>query len=591
MKKFRMFIVASLLCSFASPTLSLAGSSQVKSKQETKEKTKETFKVKNSKINLNSKWVPENNFESATDANGKKIAWNDISKSVATSGKVDTTKVGSYKITYTFNKTKETAIVEVVEEKKVNKDKPKNTKEQSPGITPTSLNLRDTNLKVGENWKAELNFDSIIMSDGSKLTWADASKEIIVTGNVDTEKPGNYKVTYNYRSLSKTATITVESDVKPQELIVKDSKLKVGSSWEAKDNFESILMSDGSKLSWEAISKEMIITDTVDTKKAGTYKVTYNYRNLKKVATITVESDVKAKDLVVKNSTILVGDQWTEKDNFEFVLMSDGSKLSWEDVAKEMKVTGKVDSQKEGTYKVTYNYREFKKVAIITVKSKNEVTAKKLVVKNSTIFTDSNWHAKDNFDYILMSDGSKLLWKDVEKEIVVSGKVNTQKAGTYKITYNVRGLSKVAEVTVKNLEAKSMVVKDSTISLGSKWHAKDNFNYLLLSNGSKLTWEKVEKEIIITGEVNTQKVGTYKVTYDCKGLTKVATITVKQSGKPGSGTTNGKKPTVSKPTTSKPTKYLPKTGEVNNSSLLMIGVLIISGTFIGLTFKLKKETN
>ncbi|MFW7431717.1 bacterial Ig-like domain-containing protein [Vagococcus carniphilus] len=536
--------------------------------------TPTSLNLRDTNLKVGENWKAELNFDSIIMSDGSKLTWADASKEIIVTGNVDTEKPGNYKVTYNYRSLSKTATITVESD-----------------VKPQELIVKDSKLKVGSSWEAKDNFESILMSDGSKLSWEAISKEMIITDTVDTKKAGTYKVTYNYRNLTKVATITVESDIEPQELMVKDSKLKVGSSWEAKDNFEFILMSDGSKLSWEDVSKEMVVTDTVDTKKAGTYKVTYNYRNLKKVATITVESDVKAKDLVVKNSTILVGDQWTEKDNFEFVLMSDGSKLSWEDVAKEMKVTGKVDSQKEGTYKVTYNYREFKKVAIITVKSKNEVTAKKLVVKNSTIFTDSNWHAKDNFDYILMSDGSKLLWKDVEKEIVVSGKVNTQKAGTYKITYNVRGLSKVAEVTVKNLEAKSMVVKDSTISLGSKWHAKDNFNYLLLSNGSKLTWEKVEKEIIITGEVNTQKVGTYKVTYDCKGLTKVATITVKQSGKPGSGTTNGKKPTVSKPTTSKPTKYLPKTGEVNNSSLLMIGVLIISGTFIGLTFKLKKETN
>ncbi|MGY3721504.1 bacterial Ig-like domain-containing protein, partial [Vagococcus carniphilus] len=337
--------------------------------------------------------------------------------------------------------------------------------------------------------------------------------------------------------------------------------------------------------------KEIEVTGSVDTKKAGTYKVTYNYRDIKKVATIIVEANVTAKDVVVKDSKIDVGSKWDAKDNFEYVLMSNGSKLSWSDVSKEIEVTGSVDTKKAGTYKVTYTYRDIKKVATVTVKKQNEVTAKKLVVRDTKIFVDSKWNVKDNFNYVLMSDGSKLLWKDVEREITVDGKVNTQKAGTYKITYKFRGLTNVAKITVEEVKAKSLILKDTTLVVGSKWNAKDNFEYVLMNNGTKLSWTDVEKEILIFGEVNTQKAGTYKVTYECRDLKKVATITVKQSGKPVSGTSVGNKPTASKPVTTKPVKPLPQTSETNNSELLIIGILMISGVFILVSFKLRKETN
>ena len=513
MKKIRMFIVATLLCSLSTPLISLAETTQAKPKQEIGQNSKATLKVKNSKISLNSKWVPENNFEAATDESGKKLSWNDVNKSIVVSGKVDTTKIGTYKITYKLNKMNKTATVEVFDDNKpIKKAETKKNRDQSSEVLPTALNLKNTVLKTGQTWNPESNFDSVVMSDGSKLLWSDISKEVIVTGSVDTTK-------------------------------------------------------------------------------AGTYKVTYNFRDFTKVATVTVEADVTAKDVVVKDSKIDVGSKWDAKDNLEYVFMSNGSKLSWSDVSKEIEVTGSVDTKKAGTYKVTYTYRDIKKVATVTVKKQNEVTAKKLVVRDTKIFVDSKWNVKDNFNYVLMSDGSKLLWKDVEREITVDGKVNTQKAGTYKITYKFRGLTNVAKITVEEVKAKSLILKDTTLVVGSKWNAKDNFEYVLMNNGTKLSWTDVEKEILIFGEVNTQKAGTYKVTYECRDLKKVATITVKQSGKPVSGTSVGNKPTASKPVTTKPVKPLPQTSETNNSELLIIGILMISGVFILVSFKLRKETN
>ena len=596
MKKFKILIVGTLLFSFASPIVSFAETKQVKSKQETK--VKSTLKVKNSKISLNSKWAPENNFETATDENGKKLDWKDISKTISVKGKVDTTKKGSYKITYKLNQISESITVDVVEESKTATTKEQSKKEtaQKPvsEVIAVALNVKDTTLKVGDNWSPEATFDTVTMSDDSKLSWTDVSKEMVVTGEVDTKKAGSYKVTYNYKGLSKVANITVKEteEVKAKDMVLKDTTIKTDSKWEAKDNFEHILMTDDSKLSWTDVSKEMVVTGEVDTKKAGTYKVTYNYKSLSKVASITVKEteEVKVKDMVLKDTTLKVDSKWEAKDNFSYVLMSDGSKLNWKDVEKEIVVTGEVDTKKAGIYKVTYNFKDLSRVAVITVSGKDIVTAKKLVLKDSKTVIGSKWEAKDNFSYVLMSDGSKLNWKDVEKEIVVIGKVDTKKSGINKITYEFRGLANVAKVTVEEVKTKSMFVKDTTINLGSKWHAKDNFNYVLLENDKKLMWKDVEKEIVISGEVDTKKTGTYKVTYKYKGLNKVATITVKKSGKPTPGTTKPsiKKPTKTKLTTTKPVKRLPQTGEANSSYLSIIGMLVLGSILTVINFKMKK---
>ena len=389
--------------------------------------------------------------------------------------------------------------------------------------------------------------------------------------------------------MNKVADITVKEieEVKVKDMVLRDTTLKVDSKWEAKDNFDYVLMTDGSKLAWSDVSKEIVVTGEVDTKKAGIYKVTYNYKGLSKVANITVKEteEVKVKDMELKDTTLKVGSKWEAKDNFSYVLMSDGSKLNWEDVEKEIVVTGEVDTKKAGTYKITYNFKDLSRVAVVTVSGKDIVTPKKLVLKDSKIAIASKWEAKDNFSYALMSDGSKLNWKDVAKEIVVTGKVDTNKSGINKITYEFRGVTNVAKVTVEEVKAKSMFVKDTTINLGSKWHAKDNFNYVLMENDKKLIWEDVEKEILISGEVNTQKVGSYKVSYKYKGLNKVATIRVKKTGKSTLGTT---KPSVKKPTGTKLVKRLPQTGDTSSSYLSIIGMLILGSILTVISFKKKK---
>ncbi|MFC6346207.1 bacterial Ig-like domain-containing protein [Vagococcus carniphilus] len=256
--------------------------------------------------------------------------------------------------------------------------------------------------------------------------------------------------------------------------------------------------------------------------------------------------------------------------------------MSWEDVSKETIVTGEVNTKKVGTYKVTYSYRSFEKVATITVAE--DVIPKDMIINNSTIVVGSKWEAKNNFDSVIMSDGTKYSWEDVSKEMIVTGEVNTNKVGVYEVTYDYRSFSKVAKVTVEDVKAKEIVTKDSTISLGSKWSATDNFVHILLNNNNKLSWTDVEKEIVVTGEVDTNKAGVYKVTYDCRGLTKVATITVKDSGKPTQTQSN-----INKPTVNKPVKPLPQTGESTNPFIYIAGILLIMGTFLAISFKLKKE--
>lgn len=56
------------------------------------------------------------------------------------------------------------------------------------------LNAHDSTIYVGENWKAEDNFDGGTDPKGSPITFEDVS----VDGSVDTTKVGKYEITYSY---------------------------------------------------------------------------------------------------------------------------------------------------------------------------------------------------------------------------------------------------------------------------------------------------------------------------------------------------------------------------------------------------------
>lgn len=90
----------------------------------------------------------------------------------------------------------------------------------------TAVNVHDSTLYVGNEWKAEDNFDSALDKDGNAVDF----KDIKVTGNVNTNEPGKYDVSYNYEGVQSKATITVKDNILrfsnvPSELSFNDSKI------------------------------------------------------------------------------------------------------------------------------------------------------------------------------------------------------------------------------------------------------------------------------------------------------------------------------------------------------------------------------
>lgn len=114
---------------------------------------------------------------------------------VTISGEVDTSKIGTYEITYSLHNIKKTRTVKVIE---------------APS-TPTILHLngdKNITLNVGEEYK-EPGYNAVDYIDG------DLSSKVTVSGTVDTKKAGIYRLVYsvvNSKNVttSETRVVTVK---------------------------------------------------------------------------------------------------------------------------------------------------------------------------------------------------------------------------------------------------------------------------------------------------------------------------------------------------------------------------------------------
>ncbi|MFK4891299.1 bacterial Ig-like domain-containing protein, partial [Lactococcus petauri] len=69
-----------------------------------------------------------------------------------------------------------------------------------------TLEVKDSLIYVGDNWKAEDNFVSATDKEGNTLSVSD----VVIEGIVDTDNVGEYDITYKNGSLSKVAKVTVK---------------------------------------------------------------------------------------------------------------------------------------------------------------------------------------------------------------------------------------------------------------------------------------------------------------------------------------------------------------------------------------------
>lgn len=435
-----------------------------------------------STIYIGDTWEAEDNFDSATNKEGDtNVAFSDVT----VTGTVNTTVAGAYPVTYTYNGVS----------KKIN---------VTVKAKQTAVNAHDSAIYTGDTWNAEDNFDSALDKDGNSVVFAN----VTVAGNVNTTEAGTNTITYSYDGGSKTITVTVLEN--KEGISAHDSTIYVGDAWNAKDNFDSAFDKDGNAVDLEDVT----VTEkpTVDTTKAGAYEVTYKYGKVSKKITLTVKAKLTAVN--AHDSAIYIGDTWSAEDNFDSALDKDGNSVAFADI----EVKGTVDTDKVGTYPVTYTYDGVSKT--INIQVKDILTA--VNAHDSEIYIGDNWNAKDNFDSAKDKDGNTVNWKDIN--VSENPAVDLETVGVYQVTYSYGGVSKTINLTVHPRKT-SLEVHDSTMYTGDKWKAEDNFDNATDKKGDQIPF----KDVTVTGQVDSKTAGTYEITYIYDGLKKVARITVIQN--------------------------------------------------------------
>ncbi|EMW5322278.1 fibrinogen-binding MSCRAMM adhesin Fss2 [Enterococcus faecalis] len=349
-------------------------------------------------------------------------------------------------------------------------------------IDHSRLQVKDSTIYVGDSWKPEENFVSATDKTGQDVPF----EKITVSGQVDTSKAGVYPIVYSYEGKEETANVTVKPD--QSKLEVKDTTIYVGDSWKPEDNFVSATDKTGQDVPFEKID----VQGTVNVDKIGDYEIVYKNGTKEAKAIVHVRDDSR---LQVKDTTIYVGDSWKPEENFVSATDKTGQDVPFEKIT----VSGQVDTSKAGVYPIVYSYEGKEETAHVTVKPDQS----KLEVKDSTIYVGDSWKPEDNFVSATDKTGQDVPFEKID----VQGTVNVDKIGDYEIVY--KNGTKEAKAIVHVRDDSRLQVKDSTIYVGDKWEAEDNFVSVTDKTGQDVPFEKID----VQGTVNVDKIGDYEIVY------------------------------------------------------------------------------
>ncbi|EOL47147.1 bacterial Ig-like domain-containing protein [Enterococcus phoeniculicola] len=418
--------------------------------------------VHNTTLTVGDTWKEEDNFDKAVDIWGNPVSFNQLTHS----GTVDTTTAGVYKVVY------EQSVPEIIE----SKVEGKHFATAMITVLPkdeTHVKVHDSQLTVGDSWKAEDNFDYAKDFYGNDIPLS----AIQVTGNVDTMTPGEYQVTYSQyvlnifmRGLTEgkyeaTATITVkEKEVVPAAPVTVKYQDEKGNTLHEEKTISGLVGEayDATTSEYQLSIEGYILTGVSDNVKG-----TLSEKNQEVIYTYIKD----LSQVSVHDSEITVGDAWKAEDNFDRAIDESGEEVSFEQII----VTGQVDTNTAGSYKVHYQLPKTiesrqsatEAIATITVLPKDETHVK---VHDSQLTVGDSWKAEDNFDYAKDFYGNDIPLSAIQ----VTGNVDTMTPGEYQVTYSqyvlnifTRGLTEgkyeaTATITVKEKEvvpAASVTVK------------------------------------------------------------------------------------------------------------------------------------
>jgi len=335
------------------------------------------------------------------------------------------------------------------------------------------------------------------------------TKKVKVTGSVNVKRIGTYKLVYSVSDKAKnkatvTRMITVKKDtVKPVITGASNKTIFVGSSFNpltgisAKDNV------DGN------ITKNIKVSGTVNTKKAGVYKLVYSVSDKTKntaslTRTITVKDNVKPVMKGATDAQILFGASF---DPLKGVTASDNNDGN---ITSSIKVSGIVNVNKAGKYVLTYT---------VSDKAKNTATVKRTVtvvdivkpVISGAVDKEVFWgEAFDSVEGVSAVDNND---GNLTAEIILDGMVDVNKAGEYVLTYSVSDSSGNTETITRKITVLDNIkpvisgTEDKVVGLNTQFYLLEGVTAADNNDGD------LTSHIKVVGSVDTKTEGNYQITY------------------------------------------------------------------------------
>ena len=266
-----------------------------------------------------------------------------------------------------------------------------------------------------------------------------------------------------------------------------------------------------------------VIDKVVNSSGIEFYKI---YADLPGTSNILYGYVVASEINVSNNQPVITASDKTIKEGDVFNPLDGVSASDTENGNLTNKITyeSNVNPNKEGTYKVTYTVVDnsnFHVSKTITVK----VISAEMPIINAS---DREVKQFEEFDYMDGVSAKAYDGTDLTDKITYEKTVNTDVADTYEVTYKVKDskgkeVSKTIKVTVIPNEKPVINVSDKEIYLNSEFDPLEGVTAYDAEDGEI-------KDIEYKGEVKTDEVGDYKITYtvtDKNGQKTEKTITVK----------------------------------------------------------------
>lgn len=485
-------------------------------------------------------------LKSATDVHGAAldVTTSITNKTIAESDNVDTSKAGTYTVTYSYYGVTTTANVIV-------------KSNSSDGIYIDNSKLTRYQ---NDDFNATVLLTQVIYNGES----VDKSQ---VTANYDTSKidtVGTFDITYTYKELTKIVTVTVKEDKSSLSFQNGASTEEISSySGQYDEPFSRLTFKypDGTSGtgytfilkkvgSVKAICTEGNVSTSVAAvnyykNQVGTVVYTITYRGHTITSThhvLPIQTAIKTKDTTL----VLDSDTWKVDDNFVSATTYDGKDAKYDTVSGSVPTDASGVANKLGVYQVKYT-----KYGIHSSNRAEDVSATAIIrvvndqsqinLKAMTIYSGDSWKASDQFVSGLTKVGVSLTKDDVATDVAnTSGKpisytitdsdgkqvdtIDNTKSGKYTITYQYGSVNKSTTLIVVTY-VPTITVHDSSVYVGSDWTAANNFDLAYTAAGKRLT---ISDLTVDASAVDLNTPGVYQVKYTYGETTATAELTVKE---------------------------------------------------------------